>query len=118
MGKNKQGFQMVYLHPKNPNLGTFWRALEWKILAHFMAIWYFLRISGIFYYHVLHFVALWYILPHFGLLCREKSGNPELKSSNQFLRLEMLRFQAARDNLQQGCQMVCFQTKNPNMSRF
>jgi hypothetical protein len=67
---------------------------------------------------VLHFVALWYILPHFGLLCREKSGNPELKSSNQFLRQEKLRFQAARDNLQQGCQMVCFQTKNPNMSRF
>jgi hypothetical protein len=29
--------------PKNPNLGTFWRALEWKMLVHFMTIWNILR---------------------------------------------------------------------------
>jgi hypothetical protein len=28
------GFQMVYLHSKNPNLIIFWRALEWKILVY------------------------------------------------------------------------------------
>jgi hypothetical protein len=34
---------MVYFQTKNPNLGKFWRALEWKILDHlkyFTAIWY------------------------------------------------------------------------------
>jgi hypothetical protein len=25
-------------HTKNPNLGIFWRALEWKLLVFFMAI--------------------------------------------------------------------------------
>jgi hypothetical protein len=24
-------------------------------------------------------VAIWYIFPHFGLLCQEKSGNPDLQ---------------------------------------
>jgi hypothetical protein len=28
--RNSQGCQMVYLQTKNPNLGTFWRAVEWK----------------------------------------------------------------------------------------
>jgi hypothetical protein len=27
---------------KNPNLGKFWRALEWKMLVYFMVIWYIL----------------------------------------------------------------------------
>jgi hypothetical protein len=26
-------YQMVYLHTKNPKFGTFWTALEWKILV-------------------------------------------------------------------------------------
>jgi hypothetical protein len=34
-----QGCQMVYLQTKYPYLGIFWRALEWKVLLHFMAIW-------------------------------------------------------------------------------
>jgi hypothetical protein len=29
-----QGCQMVYFHTKNPSLGTFWRALELKMLAY------------------------------------------------------------------------------------
>jgi hypothetical protein len=28
-----QGCQMVYLQPKNSNLGRFWRALQWKMLV-------------------------------------------------------------------------------------
>jgi hypothetical protein len=31
---------MVYFKTKSPNLGIFWRALEWKMLVYFMAIWY------------------------------------------------------------------------------
>jgi hypothetical protein len=34
-----QGCQMVCFRTKNPNLGKFWRALEWKMLVYFMAIW-------------------------------------------------------------------------------
>jgi hypothetical protein len=36
-GQN-QGCQMVYFNTKNPNLGIFWRALEWKMLVYFMTI--------------------------------------------------------------------------------
>jgi hypothetical protein len=31
----RQGCQMVYFQTKNPNLGKFWRALEWKPLVYF-----------------------------------------------------------------------------------
>jgi hypothetical protein len=34
-----QGCQMVCFQTKNPNLGKFWRALDWKMLVYFMAIW-------------------------------------------------------------------------------
>jgi hypothetical protein len=33
--------------------------------------------NGLFYGHLVHFVVIWYILIHFGILYREKSGNPE-----------------------------------------
>jgi hypothetical protein len=31
---------MVYIKSKSPNLGIFWRAIEWKHLAQIMYIWY------------------------------------------------------------------------------
>jgi hypothetical protein len=34
-----QGCQMVYFLTKNPNLGNFWRALNWKRSIYCMAIW-------------------------------------------------------------------------------
>jgi hypothetical protein len=34
-----QGCQMVYFHTKNPNLGIFCRASEWKLYVYFMTIW-------------------------------------------------------------------------------
>jgi hypothetical protein len=36
----KQGCQMVYFKAQNPNLGILSRALEWKMLAYFTAVWY------------------------------------------------------------------------------
>jgi hypothetical protein len=30
---------MVYFQTKNPILGTFWRALEWKMFLYFMITW-------------------------------------------------------------------------------
>jgi hypothetical protein len=63
--------------PKHPNLGKVWRALELKMLIHFMVICIILKPFGIFYGHyVCNVVVFWYIFPRFGVLCQEKSGNP------------------------------------------
>jgi hypothetical protein len=43
----KQGCQMVYFQTKNPNMGKFWWAVEWKKLAYFMTIWNILWQFGI-----------------------------------------------------------------------
>jgi hypothetical protein len=59
---------MVCFKTKNPNLGKFWRALEWKMLVYVMAIWYILLPFG-------NGVEIWCIFPRFGILCQEKSGN-------------------------------------------
>jgi hypothetical protein len=58
-----------FFKPKNPNLGKFWRVLQWKILVYFMAIWYILWPFGI-------FMFIWYQFSRFGILYQEKSGNP------------------------------------------
>jgi hypothetical protein len=71
-----QGCLMVCFQTKNPNLGKFWRVLQWKILVYFMIIWSILRPLEIFYGHLVYFVANWYISPRFGILHQEKSDNP------------------------------------------
>jgi hypothetical protein len=48
----KQGCQMVCFQTKNPNLGKFWRVLQWKILVYFMDTWSILQSSDIFYGHL------------------------------------------------------------------
>jgi uncharacterized membrane protein YkvI len=60
---------MVCFQTKNPNLGKFWRALEWKMVVCFMVIWYILWQFG-------NVVVIWYIFPCFGIFCQEKSGSP------------------------------------------
>jgi hypothetical protein len=62
--------------PKNSNLGKFWSALERKMLVYFVVIWN-IRLFGKFYGHFGIVVVIWYIFPRFGILCQEKSGNPE-----------------------------------------
>jgi hypothetical protein len=44
-----QGCQRVRIQTKNPNLGKFWRALDWKMFIYFVAIWntYFMEIWDI-----------------------------------------------------------------------
>jgi hypothetical protein len=41
-----------------------------------MAIWCTSRPNGIIYGHFINFVVIWYIFSLFGMLYREKSGNP------------------------------------------
>jgi hypothetical protein len=65
-----------YFRTKNPNLGAFWRALDWKMFIYFMDIRNILLTFGIFYDNLVHFVFIWYIFSHFGIKYAEKSGNP------------------------------------------
>jgi hypothetical protein len=58
-----QGCQMVCFQTKNPNLGKFWRVLDWKMCIYFMAIWNILWRFGTFCIHLVHFVFIWYIFP-------------------------------------------------------
>jgi hypothetical protein len=69
----EQGCQMVCFQTKNPNLGKFLRAIEWKLLVYFMVIWLIIWPFG-------NVVVIWYIFPRFGILCQEKSGNPVLEN--------------------------------------
>jgi hypothetical protein len=69
---------MVSFQTKNPNLGEFRRALDWKMSIYFMRIWNILQTFGIFYDHLVNFVFIWYILSGFGIMYQEKSGNPEV----------------------------------------
>jgi hypothetical protein len=48
----EQGCQVACFQTKNPNLGKFWRALDWNMLIFFMVIWNILRTFGIFYGHL------------------------------------------------------------------
>jgi hypothetical protein len=52
----KQGCQMVCFQTKNPNLGKFWRVLQWKIMVYFMDTRSILRSLVIFYGHLVHIV--------------------------------------------------------------
>jgi hypothetical protein len=58
-----QGCQMVCFQTKIPNLGKFWKVLQWKRLVYFMDIWSILLSFSIFYEHLVYFVEIWYIFP-------------------------------------------------------
>jgi hypothetical protein len=49
---------MIYFQTKNPNLGQFWKALDWKMLIPFMAIWNIFRTFAIFYDRLEYFVVI------------------------------------------------------------
>jgi hypothetical protein len=86
--RQRQGCQMVYFQTEDPNLGKFWRALQWKLLVCFMTIWSILRPSGLFYCHLVYFTAIWYILWSFGifspvkLCCTKKIWQPWTMAEN------------------------------------
>jgi hypothetical protein len=63
---------MVNFQTQNPNLGKFWKVLQWMMLVFLLTIWSILQSNSM-------FMAIWYILWSFGvfgMLHREKSGNP------------------------------------------
>jgi hypothetical protein len=92
----KQGCQMVCFQTKNPNLGQFWKVMQWKILVYFMDTWSILRSFVIFYRHLVELVVIWYIFP-FWYFVPKKIWQPCVKvllcflagkRANKFLRAE------------------------------
>jgi hypothetical protein len=65
---------MLYFQTKNPNLGQFWSALEWKSLVYSFVIMNILLPFGTFFGNL---APICFIFPRFGILCQEKSGNPD-----------------------------------------
>jgi hypothetical protein len=59
-----QGCQMVCFQTKNPSVGKFWRALDWKMLIYIL--WPF----GILYGYFWYYMTIWYILYSFGTFFR------------------------------------------------
>jgi hypothetical protein len=49
--------------PKNPNLGKFWRVLEWHMLIYSDVIRNILRQFGKFCGHLIYYSPFWYVLP-------------------------------------------------------
>jgi hypothetical protein len=48
----EQGCQMVCFQTQNPNLGQFWRVLQWMMLVYVMTIWSILQPLEIVYGHL------------------------------------------------------------------
>jgi hypothetical protein len=61
---------MEYFQTKNPNLGKFWRVLQWKMEG--LAIEDF----GIIYDHSLYFATIWYIFLPFWYAVPRKIWQP------------------------------------------
>jgi hypothetical protein len=105
--------------------------LTYGHLVYFVAIWYISWPFGIFSFHLVYFVAIWYILWSIGILfpvlvyCIQKNLATLLSTrhgSRCHGRVEswrrMVMGQTSVGLLHQGCQMVSFQTKNPNLVKF
>jgi hypothetical protein len=57
-----------------------WRVLQWKMLVYLMTIGSYLLPFDLFCGHLVYFMVIWYVFSRFGMLNKEKSGNPELHS--------------------------------------
>jgi hypothetical protein len=71
-----RGCQTANFQTKNPNLGKFWRVLQWRMLVYVMAIWSISPQFGRSCGHSIYFTVIWYVFSRFGILYQEKSGNP------------------------------------------
>jgi hypothetical protein len=59
----EQGCQMVSFRTKNPSLGKFRRAQDWKMLIYVTASWNILQTFGIFYDHLVHLCSFGTFFP-------------------------------------------------------
>jgi hypothetical protein len=68
-----QGCQMAHFQNKNPNLGKFWRVLQWKMLVYF--VWPYGILCG----HLVKFMVIWYNFS--ALVCCTKKNLAALQVS-------------------------------------
>jgi hypothetical protein len=66
---SEQGCQIAYFQTKDPNLGKFWRDLQWKILAYVVYIWPF----GLFYGHMIYFMVTYLVYFPVLVCCTKKN---------------------------------------------
>jgi hypothetical protein len=80
---------MVCFKTKNPNLGKFWRVLQWKMLVFFMDTWSILRSLVIFY-------GSWNIGIFFPVLVcvRRKIWQPCLRTGNNNVTVELFQHES------------------------
>jgi hypothetical protein len=72
---------MVCFQTKNPDLGKFWRALEWKMFVYFMTIWNILWPFGIIFGRLVKFVCGHLVyFSHFGMFGPRKIWQPWSKT--------------------------------------
>jgi hypothetical protein len=86
---------MVCFQTKNPNLDTFWRALDCKFFIYFMAVWniswrfcHSLWPFGRFCVHLVHFSGL-------GSMYQEKSGNPGVYVLSRSVSVDLIQYRKA-----------------------
>jgi hypothetical protein len=95
---------MAYFQSKNPNLGKFWRALQWNMLVYLMASLYFYQIC-IVCGHLVDYMVVWYIFPRFGMMYQEKSGNPDMSRKKDLSKIFLTFFKFTPYVALQGCQV-------------
>jgi hypothetical protein len=76
----EQGCQMVYFQTKNPNLGKFWRLMQWNMLVYFMSIWYILRQIGRFLWPMGRFSGILVYFFRFGNVVARKIWQSRFRS--------------------------------------
>jgi hypothetical protein len=85
-----QGCQIVYFQTIYPNLGNCGVSCSggcWYILWTFgLCI---IQPFAIFHGHLVYLAVIWLIFPRFGMLCKEKSGNPDVHVSTIHLFYEL-----------------------------
>jgi hypothetical protein len=102
---------MAYFQTKNPSLGKFWRALQWKMFGIFLVRLVFLRPFGIFcgfYGHLVYFVdfmVIWYIF-HVLVCCNKKN----LATLREWRKMRSLIMTSAVSSAQH---YQAFKTKSP-----
>jgi hypothetical protein len=68
------------VHFQTKNFDEFWRVLQWKMMVNFKDIRFILQPFYIFCGRLVYFVVVCYIFPRVGILCQEKSGNPDAEN--------------------------------------
>jgi hypothetical protein len=110
---------MVYLQTKKPDLGKFWRVLQWKIWVYLMEIW-----STYFTANLVYFVVIWYMCFLVLVSCTNKNLAALLLSRKRHCIVsglqgsDYIRSSEPRRADNQGRQMAAFETKNPDLGKF